>query len=99
VDGTLLMWPTKAGAPRPGETPTVSTRLADELRRWQKESGGQLVIWTKGGTAHAEMAARLAGIKGAICIAKPDCFIDDASPEKLMRRFSYCSPSSFPRTQ
>lgn len=71
VDGTLLIWPTNPGSPRPGEQPRINVELVECIKRWQSVSGGQLVIWSMGGVKHCEMAAELCGFIG-VCIAKPD---------------------------
>ena len=79
VDGTLLIWPTKPGAPQPGEIPKVNAELVANVKAWHKDSGGVLVIWSMGGPAHAVMARDLCefGVERVICIGKPDLAIDD----------------------
>lgn len=93
VDGTLLIWPTNPGAPRPGEVPTVNTRLVAMLKEAQRR-GLKVVIWTMGGQAHAEMARRLCGLEGAICIPKPDIVIDDA-PDFFKKKLPAVKPEFF----
>jgi hypothetical protein len=94
VDGTLLIWPTLPGSPRPGETPRVNTALVEALRAWQARTGGQLVIWSGGGAKHAEMARELCGLF-AICLAKPEVMIDDAEPALLMKKLRAIKPEKF----
>lgn len=96
VDGTLLIWPTRPGAPQPGETPRVNSALVDCLKSWQRSSGGRIVVWTMGGCAHAEMAADLCGLESVTCIAKPDLVIDDG-PEFFKRKLPVQSPEEFCR--
>lgn len=90
VDGTLLIWPTRAGSPLPGETPMVNLPLVAALRRWAA-AGGRIVIWTMGGLAHAEMARQLCGLD-AICIPKPDLVVDDGP---LLKKFPVATPTGF----
>lgn len=94
VDGTLLMWPTTPGSPKPGETPTINQPLVDALRAWQAKSGGRLVIWSRTGQAHAEMAGKLIGLD-ALCLAKPDLMIDDADPFMLKKKLLVVKPGQF----
>lgn len=91
VDGTLLLWPTVPGSPQPGETPTVNVELVEALRAWKRESGGTIVLWSRGGTAHADMARALCAIE-AVCIAKPDLMIDDADPMLLKKKLLLVKP-------
>ena len=94
VDGTLLIWPTLAGSPKAGETPTINQRLVNALLAWQQKSGGQLVIWSRTGLDHARMCARLVGLD-AICLAKPDMMIDDADAALLVKKFRVVKPEQF----
>lgn len=94
VDGTLLIWPTRAGSPGPGEVPKVNQPLVDQLKAWKVKTGGTLVIWTRGGTAHAEMARKLCGLD-AICVAKPEVTIDDADAPLLAKKLRIVKPHEF----
>ena len=94
VDGTLLFWPTIPGSPQPGETPKVNTALVDELLRWQRTSGGQLVVWSRGGREHAIRAAELCGLQ-AVCLAKPDVMVDDADPMRFRKKQLVVTPDTF----
>jgi hypothetical protein len=91
VDGTLLIWPTRPGSPRPGETPSVNRPLVDALKRWTA-TGGRVVIWTMGGIAHAEMARELCALDAAVCMAKPDIVVDDGD---VLRKMPFASPAAF----
>lgn len=83
VDGTLLIWPGKAGRPPRegeagfGEIPKVNAPLVEALRRWHRD-GKVLVFWSRGGTKHCEFAAQLCGLKPNACLPKPRIAIDDA---------------------
>lgn len=94
VDGTLLIWPTVPGSPRPGETPRVNKQLVRRLKDYQARYGAQLVIWTMGGTKHAEMARERCGLDGAICIAKPDLAVDDAG-DGFKKKLPVVLPADF----
>lgn len=94
VDGTLLIWPTTPGSPRPGETPAVNADLVRRLKSWQAR-GMRIVIWTMGGVQHAELARDLCGLAGALCIAKPDIAIDDAG-DGFKRKLPVVLPAEFP---
>lgn len=94
VDGTLLIWPTKPGSPRPGEVPQVNRRLVTEIKRWQQRSNGILVIWSRRGLEHARMAMNLCGLD-AVCVAKPDIMIDDADPMTFRKATLLCTPQQF----
>ena len=87
VDGTLLIWP----GPRPGRVPrkgelefglppAVNTKLVKRLR----DSGAQIIIWSRGGEAHAEYAARFCGLDDIVtaCLTKPDLIVDDGQLEQ-----------------
>lgn len=82
VDGTLLLWPGKAGrVPRPGEAghgelPTLNQPLIDALKRWHRD-GKVLVLWSRGGTEHCRFAAKLCGLDPDACLPKPKLAIDD----------------------
>ena len=103
VDGTLLIWPTVPGSPRPGETPKVNAALVAALRRWKQANPSRvLVVWTMGGAEHARMAVKVAGI-GDLCnfaMAKPVAFIDDAPADLLKRkRVNVVHPDAFIKEQ
>ena len=100
VDGTLILWPGKAGrVPRDGQGRmvydiyTVNHALVKALKRWRERTSGQIVIWTWGGKEHAERAAKWCGIDHAVCIGKPDYVIDDGSLDRIIRQF--LSPDAF----
>lgn len=96
VDGTLLLWPTVAGAPRPGEVPTVNQPLVDAIKRWlYADTARRLVIWTMGGTEHAVMAATICGLPMAICLAKPEFIIDDADAKLFHKKHFATHPDAF----
>lgn len=82
VDGTLLIWPGEAGrVPRPGEPhhggpPAINVPLVEQLKAWHR-AGRALVFWSRNGTKHCQMAARLTGLKPLACLPKPNAAIDD----------------------
>jgi len=93
VDGTLLMWPGKAGrVPRKGEehygeVPNINRAMLETIYE-AMTAGRQVVIWSTGGTDHAKMAATLCGLvigpldEEVTCIGKPNVCYDDGDPCK-----------------
>lgn len=88
VDGTLLSEPNEHGVYG------VNWRLVAKLKKWMA-AGGKVVIWTMGGVHHAEMARGLCGLEGAICVAKPDLMIDDASAKFFWKKHRIVLPDEF----
>jgi hypothetical protein len=82
--------------------PRVNWDLVEELEAWAARRNGTIVIWTMGGTSHAELAMRCCdwdrgedAFPKVRCIAKPDVMVDDAKHEKWTARHRVIQPHEF----
>ena len=58
-------------------------------------AGGELVIWSAGGTDYAKQFAADNGLEGATCVGKPDLFVDDNPTVRPGARIKVISPEEF----
>jgi len=78
--------------------PRVNWPLVEQIKAWANRRNGTIVIWTTGGSEHAELAMMLCGLDMGylvVCVGKPDLIVDDAHHDKLFARIRAVLPHEF----
>lgn len=77
--------------------PTINAQLVSRIKDWHARSGGNLMIWSMGGSYHSELARRFCGLEHerVFCLAKPDLAVDDNPLVWSKRRLDVVGPNDF----
>jgi hypothetical protein len=83
VDGSIVFWPdpSPGRAMMPGDKrtggPRINQPMVDALKKFYVPGKTCLVIWSRGGAAHAKKMADFCGLTADAYLPKPRICIDD----------------------